>query len=107
MTSVRASSAQKARRSLLETSALFPTETKLATPIWPCWRYSRIAMPSAPLSDNTLMCPGGGRARGGKGGAGARRGIRVEDPHAVRTDEPHAGTPRQVNEALLRVTAAA
>ncbi|SKY05943.1 Uncharacterised protein [Mycobacteroides abscessus subsp. abscessus] len=47
-TSVAASESQYCSRSLPETSARLPAETKVDNPIWRCAAVSRIAMPSAP-----------------------------------------------------------
>src|SRR4029453_13767158 len=49
------------RRSLLETSALLPTETKLEMPRSSARTWSRTAIPSAPLCESMPMFPAGGQ----------------------------------------------
>ena len=60
MTDVFASPSQYCSRSLLETSALLPTLTNVDNPRCRSVASSRIAMPSAPLCDNSDTVPLGG-----------------------------------------------
>src|SRR3989338_2154257 len=60
ITSVRSSSSQYWSRSLLETSALFPTLTKVDRPSWRSRANARMARPRAPLWEDKATFPGGG-----------------------------------------------
>ena len=46
---------------MLETSALLPTLTNVERPMWRSAARPRIAMPSAPLCDESATCPPGGK----------------------------------------------
>ena len=59
---VEGSSSQYCRRSLVETSALFPTLTNDDTPSCNRWAAARIASPRAPLCVAMAMWPEGGKA---------------------------------------------
>ena len=61
MTRVCGSSSQYSRRSLPDTSALLPTLTNVESPIWRWAARPRIAMPRAPLCDESATCPPGGK----------------------------------------------
>ena len=62
ITRVRGSDSQYSSRSLLETSALFPTLTNDESPIWRSAARRRMAMPSAPLCDDNAIVPAGGQS---------------------------------------------
>src|SRR5262249_24108158 len=62
ITSVIGSSSQYCKRSLVETSALFPTLTKDDMPMWKRRAPARVARPRAPLCDDIATRPVGGNS---------------------------------------------
>ena len=59
--SVAGSSCQYSSRSVLDTSALFPTLTKVESPMFRLCAYSRMASPKAPLWLLKAIFPAGGK----------------------------------------------
>ena len=101
MTRVAGSSSQYSSRSLLDTSALLPTLTKVESPMPRLPASARIARPSAPLCEESPTWPGCGN--NGENEAFSRiAGLAFEQPHAVGAHHPHPVTADAIDQRLLR-----
>ena len=100
MTRVSGSSSQYSSRSLPDTSALLPTLTNVERPTCRSAASSRIAMPSAPLCDESATWPAGGKI--GENDAFSRTsGFVFSSAHAVGADHPHAVAAHLLDERVL------
>ena len=100
MTRVAGSSSQYSSRSLLETSALLPTLTKVDSPMSAVGRQREDRQPQRAALRRKPHGPGCRKQRRERRVETQRR-TGVQQPHAIRPDHPHAVAAHAIHQLLL------